>query len=71
MSQFQKFLSSLTLGAPVSIDGLTVYPLFRPSPPLLTKRDITGHRNFLTQTFAAVCPLAKRRPVRRVKRGTV
>jgi len=33
MPQLQKFLSSLTLGPAVSVDSLTVYPLFRPSAP--------------------------------------
>jgi len=33
MQQLHEFMSSVILGAPVSADGLTVYPLFRPSAP--------------------------------------
>jgi hypothetical protein len=33
MHQLQEFLSAVTLGSPVSADGLTVYPLFRSSAP--------------------------------------
>jgi len=32
MQEFQTFMSSLSIGQPTSVDGLSVYPLLRTSP---------------------------------------
>jgi hypothetical protein len=45
MQEFQTFMSSLSIGSPTSVDGLSVYPLLRPvvSPPFYdTLSDAVG-----------------------------